>query len=494
MRSGSFSTNEYSGRSLTFSWSIVSQSIQDNNTKIEWELKGDGTRETSYWLTQNVTLKINDDVVYNFPKSQGQIKLYKGTVVATGSYTFIHDEDGSCSFNAYAEAGIYEWTVNCRGSAKFDLDKIARASTITYAADTVLGEACNVQWKPATDTYKYKLEFSMNDTVKTTDFIEPKSTDPFTYTDFIIPIEYANGMTDRATDEMTVKLYTYDADGNKIGTETESTITVTVPDSLKPDVVIESITSDTYITEDTAEFIQGKSHAVVQYTVTAKNNATITSESVTVGGVPVDEVINTYGEIEVAVTATDSRGLSNTVTQTITVCPYAKPKILPASGQDRIICTRCKSSGEIAGDGEYLRIIARSEYSTVNQHNGVSFWFRYKLSSAGDEAYSAEITIASDNGICDAVVDSVVFDKRLSYIVQIGVSDTVGESASVTFTVLSENVFWHRGADYLALGMMSNWGGFESAWDATFYKDVYIVKDNIRMSLESYILKVVNGG
>lgn len=490
MRAGSISTDEYEGRSLTFSWSIKNQSIQDNRTEIEWELKGDGTREASYWLTQNVTLKIKDDVVYYFPRSQGQIKLYKGTVVATGSYTFNHKEDGSCKFNVYVGAGIGIWEPNRFAEDEFELDKIPRASTITYAADTVLGEACNIQWTPATDTYKYKLEFSMNDTVMTTDFIEPKSTDPFTYTGFTIPTAYANGMN-KAKDEMTVKLYTYDSDGNKIGTETEATITVTVPDSLKPDVVIESITSSTNVS-DTNVFIQGKSHAIVEYAVTPKNNATITSESVTVGGVSVGEVINTYGDIEVAVTATDSRGLSSTVTQTITVYAYAKPKIVPASGQDRIICTRCDENGKIDDAGEYVKVIAKSEYSPVGTYNGVSFWLRYKSASAGDEDYSDDIPLEIVDGACNAVVGG--FNKAVSYIVQVGVTDAVGESASVTFTVLSENVFCNRGADYLSLGMMRNWGGFESAWDATFHKDVYIVKDNVRMSLESYILKVVNGG
>lgn len=41
--SGSITTNEYQGRSVTLSWSLSSQSIEKNTSTISWTLKGSGS-------------------------------------------------------------------------------------------------------------------------------------------------------------------------------------------------------------------------------------------------------------------------------------------------------------------------------------------------------------------------------------------------------------------------------------------------------------------
>ena len=41
--SGSITTGEVEGRSLTFNWSLKGQSIQNDNTTISWNLKGSGS-------------------------------------------------------------------------------------------------------------------------------------------------------------------------------------------------------------------------------------------------------------------------------------------------------------------------------------------------------------------------------------------------------------------------------------------------------------------
>ena len=41
--SGSITTNEYQGRSVTLSWSLSSQSVEKNTSTISWALKGSGS-------------------------------------------------------------------------------------------------------------------------------------------------------------------------------------------------------------------------------------------------------------------------------------------------------------------------------------------------------------------------------------------------------------------------------------------------------------------
>lgn len=68
---------------------------------------------------------------------------------------------------------------------------------------------------------------------------------------------------------------------------------------------------------------------------TAKNEASISSYSVSVGGASASSTdvtlnvgaISTDGDLEITVTCTDSRGYSTSVKGTITVLPYSKPKI-----------------------------------------------------------------------------------------------------------------------------------------------------------------------
>ena len=100
--SGSFNTNAYSSRYLTFSWSVQSQSIANNTTTISWSLKGAGGGST-YYKSGNFKVVINGSVVYS---SATRIELRNGTTVASGTFTMSHDNNGNKTFSASAEAGI----------------------------------------------------------------------------------------------------------------------------------------------------------------------------------------------------------------------------------------------------------------------------------------------------------------------------------------------------------------------------------------------------
>lgn len=126
---GSFNTGNYDGRYLRFSWSVKEQSIEDNTTTISWELKSDGGAYTYWYMSGNFKVVIDNDVVY---QSATRIRLDKDQVVASGTKTITHTSNGSRSFTASAEAGIYYVAVNCKGSGSWELPAIPRAADITY--------------------------------------------------------------------------------------------------------------------------------------------------------------------------------------------------------------------------------------------------------------------------------------------------------------------------------------------------------------------------
>lgn len=129
--SGNFSTNDYSGRNLIFSWSISSQSIADNKTTIYWELKGGGY-QTQWYNAGNFKVVIDGETVYS---NATRIRLLNGTLVAYGYKDIAHNTDGTRAFSASAEAGIYAIPVNCTGSDSWELTSIPRAASITSATD-----------------------------------------------------------------------------------------------------------------------------------------------------------------------------------------------------------------------------------------------------------------------------------------------------------------------------------------------------------------------
>ena len=130
--SGSFNTSGYSGRYLNFSWSVASQNIANNQTTINWTLKGAGGPTNTWYKAGNFQVVIDGAVVYS---SATRINLYNGTVVASGSYTITHNADGNRSFSASAQAGIYTVAVDCSGSGSWALPQIPRQATATGGTD-----------------------------------------------------------------------------------------------------------------------------------------------------------------------------------------------------------------------------------------------------------------------------------------------------------------------------------------------------------------------
>ena len=123
--SGTFKTSAYEGACLQFDWTLKSQSTANNQSVISWTLKGAGIKSGYWYMAGSFKCVINGTTVY---QSSSRIKLYTGTVVASGELAIGHDNNGAKSFSAYAECAIYTSAVNCKGSGSWSLPDIGRAS------------------------------------------------------------------------------------------------------------------------------------------------------------------------------------------------------------------------------------------------------------------------------------------------------------------------------------------------------------------------------
>lgn len=445
--SGSFNTTGYEGRYLTFEWSVQSQDIASNTTVIAWTLKGAGNAVSGYYLTQNIKVTINGAIVYSKPKSEGQIQLRNGTVVATGTHTLTHNDEGNCSFSAYAEAGIYLWDVNCTGSGNFDLPQILRASVPTLSANSVnFGSNITIYTNRKSSGFTHHLYYSVNGgaEVGITDGIG----DSYTWA---VPYDLMSNIPSAKSATVMFRLYTFSG-GTNIGNNTISfTATVPANSNTLPSVSMTLSPVGSLPAAFSGLYIQSKTKVKAALSATGKHGATIRSYSMNIDGsnygssqAYTSGFLSKYGTFAVTGSATDSRGNTNTVVQNIEVIPYSSPKI-----QD-VQAVRCDADGHASDTGTYLKISAKRSYSKIVsgnvQKNFCEIRYRYKLAAAS--SYSAWTTILAKTSGSDEVTTAALLNGALSiqssYVVQVQAIDDIGENSYTTITIPTEKVFSHR--------------------------------------------------
>lgn len=462
--SGSLNTSSYSfangTRYLTFSWSIVSQSVENNETTISWSLKGAGTYSGNP-VCSDFHVEIDGDVVYDKPRTY-HVNLSPNQVVASGKKVIAHNSDGTKDFSVYVEAGIYVWDANCSGSKKFTLDTIPRASEITSVSNAALGNACNVKWTPMSTSFRYKLEFALGDWSYTSEIIHPNTTAAYTYTGYTLPLEVANQLPNTKEGVMTVTLCTYtDNEATmQAGEANSATFTVTVPDDSNTKPVVTMILTPVSTLGESFDglFIQGKTKVKAELSAEALYGAAIESYSTNVEGGRygaddeyTSDYLAQYGSLTVYGYAEDSRGYTGSVSEDITVIPYSKPQIQPATGESEVIAARCNADGILNDSGSYLKIMAKRVYSPVQsneeQKNFCEIRFRYKIEGAAN--YSAWTTIlGKDVSDSDEIITEPLLDGALSlehtYLIQIQAIDDIGIDATTTIIVPTDKVYCHR--------------------------------------------------
>ena len=335
--SGSFKTSGYDGRYLLFEWNVSNQNIQNNTTTISWTLSGAGTASVGYYKAGNFKVVIDGKTVFNRPE---RINLYNGTVVKNGTYVFNHNKDGTKTFKASVEGGIYTTAVNCTGSATFSLPAIPRASTILSVSGNKITDKYSVKYSKAVSTYNDTLQINVAGRSVSQKITNYSSGSTFSLSDAVKKDIYSVGSQNVYLE---FQLVTYNG-STKIGTSDIIRKSVTVNDSqpMIGDIsYIDTNSKTVAITGDSTKIIKG--YSTVRATISnvkAMNGATIqkivskigdVTNTTTLTGSSSSNVAIDIGKVNVSedsqlvVTVTDSRGLTATSSVTVTVCDYEKP-------------------------------------------------------------------------------------------------------------------------------------------------------------------------
>ena len=161
-------------------------------------------------------------------------------------------------------------------------------------------------------------------------------------------------------------------------------------------------------------------------------------------------------------------------------------------------CIRCDADGNTDDGGAYLMIAATRSYSKVDngtQHNFCQI--RYRYAKDGGDFSSWEMLLASDTLDTDAVQTGALLGNlsaTSTYIVEVGVIDTVGNTSETAYTIMTEAVFMHEkeGGKGLGLGMYCTEDNrLDVAWNMRVWGDLLVGPDGL--TLENYIKKIVGG-
>ena len=478
--SGSFNTSGYDGRYLKFSWSVQSQSVANNTTKIAWRLEGAGTGGSSWYKAGNFKVVIDGSTVYS---SSTRINLYNGTLVASGTYTFTHNSSGAKSFTASAQAGIYTVAVNCSGSGTFTLPTIARVSTINSITGNKITDNFSVNYTEYSSAFTNNLLIAISGQSTAQTITDYQSGAGFTLSTALKNAIYSATASSK-TVTLAFKIATYNG-STLVGTSSATTVTVTVNNS-NPTVggitYADTNNATVAITGNNQYIIRNNSTLQVTLSnLTALNGATLSKVELTIAGntttvnlsgtTVASQVVN-IGAINLSsngtltVKLTDSRNNSVTTTANILVYDWVAPTAVIS----------CQRESNYYSD---TNLLVNAHYSALGGNNAVTIKAYTKLSSASSYGSAIDVT--------DGTVTVLNLDNTEAWNVKVEVTDKLTTTTYVLYVDKGQPIiFFDRlktsvGVNCFPQDSESLEVNGVNILDALFYKagDTYNVKGRI---------------
>lgn len=403
------------------------------------------------------------------------IDLKEGTAVVDAGFGVAKQItiEGSWVMNDTYSKGWFPYTGKyATASIQVTLPMLASASTITQTAPATLGSYCSVSWVPQAASFRYKLKFSIGNWVGWSDVIHPNKTSSYNYDDYFFPLDIANQIKQK-TGTMTATLYTYSDSGatSQIGLADSETFTVRVPvsNATKPTISM-SLSPKNYLPAPfNSLYLQGLSKVQATLNWSLKYDADEKESNITVDGTvyghPYESgYLTKTGTLSVKGYVKDSRDLTASAYEDITVIPYSKPVLQAASGESNIVAVRCDQDGNPSNTGTYLKIKAKIGYEKVIangvQNNFGKIQYRYRAAGGYWPEWNTILdtkTSASDEIITEALLNGALSIKT-NYQVQVRAIDDIYELEPITLSIPSDSVYMDRPAGGRSMGL----GGYST--------------------------------
>lgn len=454
----------------------ISQSVANNTSTIAL---------TMYLVTQNgynigPWSDHNGSYIGTTSKTfDGYIPNFQGTrTLATTTITVNHNSDGTGSTTIYWKWGVNSpWGeyVNPSGSFKIDLQTIPRATTptLTFADDTYhkMGTNVKIGLPRASTAFTHDLYYSFNGSA------EVKIGSGYTTShDWVLPKAMANSIPDNVNGTGYVKVITYNG-STKIGTKSVN-FTSRISDDMIPSILAVKLSdANTSVANKIKAFVKNKSQLKVEITANGSYSSTVQTYATTFLNIKytgmsfTTGIISSKGALTVKVTVTDSRGQSNSVTETINVLDYYNPQVKSFDAY------RCDDNGNPYEDGTRLKIEYDFDICDLNNMNDKSYKIVFKKSD--DESYQT-LKTGSVYKLKDSFITGAIVGTDYLYEVGLIVTDFFNPDGlnlpidiSSSFSLIDCNA----SGKGISFGEASLEDNFNVAMDARFKKPVVFDQD-----------------
>ena len=451
----------------TLTLTQVSQSILENKSKvnIQWATTQTGAsynnhkRVAKYYISINGGPELEYAVAYQLPKA-ATYQILNHTI----DVPHRADGTGTIKVRTWMDTNISAGVVE--KSSTLTLTPIPRATQPTLYASTVdMGGTATIYLYRADSSFKHDLSYSVAGGAYQAIASNLDTVHYWAVPDLAAQIPNNTSLT------VTIKCDTK-VNGVVIGSATVL-LTARVPASVAPTISSVALAEATPgVAAQFGAFVKDKSALTVNVAAAGVKGSTIKSYSTTILGRIygeasfTSEVLDSFGEVVIAVTVTDTRGRSTRTERKIVVLDY----FLPVTSE--FIAYRTDEDGNAKSDGNYLTVAYAYKVALVNNRNIADMRIDYKLASATSWSTTPLLTGNSLEG-AGVIKFEETFTSDYQFDIRMTVTDWFGEEATYVTTLPTANVILDIKADGkgLAFGKTSEVQGFEvamppSAWSA----------------------------
>lgn len=454
MASGSISLSSNKAWAGKIQWSATAN-IGGNYSDVYIKAtmwKTDGYLTSSNGSTSGtITVDGKQYSLTGYNEFKNEVTIFEDTIRVT------HNGDGAKSINisltCTGQAGTSLAGQKLQGSGVAVLDTIPRTSGIS-ASNGTLGAEMTIRIDAKESTFKHRLTFNINEDYK--GYLGGSDVGYITSTSvkWTPQLVFAQTNTTGVSIPVKLTLWTYTSAGVHVGTD-ETTITLTIPDSVRPSCSLE-VSDATGYDSIYGNYVQGLSKIHFKITAQTSYGAEIKAYEVNTGDFILQTAEGTTTELltsgsrTITAKVTDARGRTGSASQTVNVIPYLAPSVTALS------VIRCDRDGVENGQGKYVRINFSATTTSLNNKNSVRYSLKYKPTT--EEGNYTEVQLPELNDLYTVNDYAYIFPAAdsSSFDVAIIVADnhkstTRSTSASTAFTFMD----WHPTGTGIAFGKVS---------------------------------------
>lgn len=396
---------------------LLSQDIVANTSTINVQLQAWRLNNYTTYGTGVASVNVEGTQYDQGIDPSQKIQYYSYTTLYNANHTIIHNADGTKTASIGGYFSINSPVEGGWDSFSFTLPTIPRASSVTATnADIESATSININRYSGSFTHTLKYSFgALNGTIVT------KTTQ--TSYGWTVPSSFYAQIPNAISGTCTITCETYS--GNTLIGTSSCTFTVSVNPQTNAPIVSATITDSNSttvaLTGNNANMVKFYSNAAYSISATAKNSASIVSRLITCGSLSGSAASGTLTAVEsgtFVVSATDSRGITTTVTYTKTLVDYIKLTQTPVLAR----VTPTGSTISINISGNYFNGSFGAQANTLT--------IKYQYREVGGSWPGSYTTISSPtlNGNTYSKQQNLsqVFDYTKAYEFEVQVIDKLG--------------------------------------------------------------------